>query len=159
MRNHSACVQDRLRIGPQIDERKRAQEIAQDSKLVAKRGAAAAGAVWRCVGAILVARVERIVEMIENAAAREHEIPGLAQIGGVFVAQESSLIIRERLAKTVVGEHDLRIRIVKIDDAHAGEKFPHRRVKVAVILREEMLVGKRGLFAADPFEDASLPRE
>jgi hypothetical protein len=69
VRNNSGRGPDSLRIRPQVSERKGAQKVAQNSKLVAECRAAAAGAVWRGVRAILVARAERIVEMIEDAAA------------------------------------------------------------------------------------------
>jgi hypothetical protein len=57
------------------------------SKLLAECRAAAAWAVWRGVRAVLVSGAEGIVEVIENAPAEEHEIPGLAEVGGVLVAQ------------------------------------------------------------------------
>ena len=70
---------DGLRIGSQVGERKRAQKVAQNSKLLAECRAAAVWAVWRGVRAILVSGAEGIVEVIENAPAGEPEIPGLAR--------------------------------------------------------------------------------
>jgi hypothetical protein len=132
---------DGLRIGSQVGERKRAQKVAQNSKLQAECRAAAAWTVWRGVRAIFVTGAEGIVEVIENAPAGEHEIPGLAEVGGVLVAQGSSFVIRTGGAHAVVGEHGLRISVAKIDDAYAREKSSHGRVEIAVILGHKVLVG------------------
>ena len=87
LRDNPGCMLDGLEMGSQVGERKRAQKVAQNSKLLAECRAAAAWAVWRGVRAILVSGADGIVEVIENAPAGEHEIPGWAEVGGVLVAQ------------------------------------------------------------------------
>src|SRR5580658_3078955 len=86
----------------QRNERKRLQELGKDLELMAQSGAAAAGAVWLGVGAVFVASGERIIQGIECATAREHEVPRLAAIGAVVASEETGLVVSDGFAEAVV---------------------------------------------------------
>jgi hypothetical protein len=58
------------------------------------------------------------------------------------MAQESSFVIRESGPEAIVRARALRIGIVKINDAYAREEFSRGGIKIAVILRDKLLVGK-----------------
>jgi hypothetical protein len=81
---------------------------------MAECGTAAAGVIRCCIGTIFVARAEGIVKVVEETAAGEHEIPGLAEVGGVLMAEKPSFVITKGRAQTIVEGQRLGIGIVKI---------------------------------------------
>src|SRR5215472_13749302 len=104
----------RRSVRPQIHERERMQKTAQYPEFAAESGATASGTVRRSIAAVLMAGCKRIIQVVEHAAAGEHEIPGLLKIELVILAVKAGLIAGQSQIQAVVPVHSGRESIVKV---------------------------------------------
>src|SRR5262245_26332905 len=102
---------------------------------------------------------KRIIETVERSAAGKEKIPRLPQIHLVLAAEKTGLVVADRFVETVVVERRLGIGIVEIYDACLRHQRAHRKVKIAVVLRDQVFVRQRGLFILNPLRYLSLPRD
>src|SRR5258708_34086565 len=113
-----------LQIQAHVGEREFPQKLAQHSKLPPQDRTSSAGTVRLRISAIFMAHRKRIIEMIEGAASRQHEVPCLPAIDLAVAAEKARFVVPDRFVETVVPLRRLRIRVLEISEFHARQQLP-----------------------------------
>src|SRR5262245_60847205 len=91
-------------------------EVAQHSQLTTEAGIPAAGlGRWICKRAVLIACCERVIEMIEEPTAREHELPGLVSVRCIARAFEPSLVVADDLVQAKIRGYGIGVGVVEVE--------------------------------------------
>ena len=130
-------------------------------KLMTQRGAAAAGGgLDDSGGSVFVVGREGVVEVVEDRAAGDQEIPGLDAVGQVMDAAEAGLIVSDRPVQAEVHADGKRRRgVVEVEDRDCGIGPLDLGFVIGDVLSDQMFMGERFLGVGDDAGNQRLPLE